>query len=230
MVLRIGHRGACGHEPENTLESVRKAVSFGVDYVEIDVRITKDNQFVLMHNATLEGTTNGKGKISNMTLDEIQQYHIKEKNLHIPSFQEAVNDIDGKAKILIDIKDRESGNAIVKFVRINGIQHNVIAGSIFTKTLKVIKQLAPEIPVGLTFPLPHIFPHILLKYIIDLRKNDLPVEYIHPYYRLATKHIVEHLHNKGFKINVWTVNSQYDIQKMKNNNVDGIISNFPDRI
>ncbi|MFC1687341.1 glycerophosphodiester phosphodiesterase [Patescibacteria group bacterium] len=230
MALRIGHRGACGHEPENTLESVKKAVFFGVDYVEIDVRLTKDTQFILMHDETLEGTTNGKGVISDMTLDEISQYRIKENNLLIPSFQEVIEYIDGKTKILIDIKDKESGGAIVELVKNNGIQNNVIAASIFTKTLKDIKHLAPEIPVGLTYPLPNIFPHKLLQCIIDLRQKDLQVEYIHLYYRLASKYLVNHLHSKGFKINVWTVNSPRDIQKMKDHEVDGIISNYPDRI
>jgi glycerophosphoryl diester phosphodiesterase len=110
MPLIIGHRGAAGLAPENTLASIEKALSLGVDRIEIDIHQTKDNVLVVIHDETLERTTNGKGKIKDLTYREILKYSAGAKfspaceNEKVPTLAEVLDLIDGKSQLLIELK------------------------------------------------------------------------------------------------------------------------------
>src|SRR3972149_7983851 len=103
-MLKIGHRGARAYEPENTIHSFRKALELGVDAGERDVRKTKDNQLVVIHDADLKRTTTGKGKVNELTLEQIKNFST-EKDEKIPTLQEALDFLDQKAKVLIELKE-----------------------------------------------------------------------------------------------------------------------------
>jgi len=103
-MLKIGHRGAKGYEPENTLRSFQKALELNVDAVELDVRRTKDGAIVVIHDAEVDRTTNGKGLVSELTLKEIKELDI-EKGEKIPTLEEALDFLDKKVKIFIELKE-----------------------------------------------------------------------------------------------------------------------------
>jgi len=108
MVLKIGHRGASGHEPENTMISFNRAIELGADMVELDVHLSKDNQLIVIHDETLDRTTTGQGKIKGKTLAEIKKLRTKKKNQPIPTLPEVINELKGKVKMNVEIKDRTS--------------------------------------------------------------------------------------------------------------------------
>ena len=103
-MLKVGHRGARAYEPENTLRSFKRAIELGVNAVELDIRRTKDGEVVVIHDAKVDKTKNGKGLVSELTLEEIKQL-VTEKGERIPTLEEALDFLDKKVKILIELKE-----------------------------------------------------------------------------------------------------------------------------
>ncbi len=101
-MLRVGHRGAKAYAPENTLASFRKAIEIGVDAIELDVRKTKDGHLIVIHDADVKRTTNGKGLVSELTLEQIKSFNAGEGE-RIPTLQEALDFLDKKVKVLIEL-------------------------------------------------------------------------------------------------------------------------------
>ncbi len=109
--LVIAHRGASGYAPENTLASIRKGLDMGADMVEIDIHLSKDGEVVVIHDATLERTTDGTGKVQSKTLEELKKLNAgswfgKEFSQEkIPTLKEVIDLMDGKALLLIELKN-----------------------------------------------------------------------------------------------------------------------------
>jgi glycerophosphoryl diester phosphodiesterase len=143
-MLRIGHRGAKAYEPENTLRSYKKALEIGVDAVELDVRKTKDNQLVVIHDADVKRTTNGKGLVNELTLEQIKGFSA-EKGEKIPTLKEALDFLDKKVKILIELKETGVEEKVLSLVRENGLQKNVIITSFLEDALRKIRELDNEV-------------------------------------------------------------------------------------
>ena len=112
MIEIIGHRGARGLEPENTIRSFQKALELGVDYIECDVHLTKDGHIVLIHDHTLDRTTNETGDVNDYTFEEIRKLDAG-KGKKIPTLQELLDLVRGKVKIHIELKDT---GAFLKFL------------------------------------------------------------------------------------------------------------------
>ena len=143
-MLRIGHRGARAYEPENTLRSFKKALEIGVDAVELDVRKTKDNQLVVIHDADVKRTTDGKGLVSELTLTEIKTFST-EKGEKIPTLKEALDFLDRKVKILIELKEADVEKKVLTAVSERGLQKNVIIVSFIEEALQKVKDLDKEL-------------------------------------------------------------------------------------
>jgi glycerophosphoryl diester phosphodiesterase len=111
-MLRIGHRGARAYAPENTLTSFKRAIEIGVDAIELDVRKTKDNQLVVIHDSDIKRTTNGKGLVGELTLAQIKGYSAEEDE-KVPTLKEALDFLDKKVMALVELKEmgiEEQGN------------------------------------------------------------------------------------------------------------------------
>ncbi|MEK7869563.1 MAG: glycerophosphodiester phosphodiesterase family protein, partial [Nitrospirota bacterium] len=98
-VLSIGHRGAAGHAPENTLGAIHKGIALGVDFIEIDVRRTADGALVILHDETVNRTTNGKGRVDRLSLREIQTFSAGNGEI-IPTLEDALKAVAGRAGLL----------------------------------------------------------------------------------------------------------------------------------
>src|SRR3990170_2621002 len=136
-MLRIGHRGARAYEPENTLRSFGKALEMGVDAVEFDVRKTRDNHLVVIHDADVKRTTNGKGLVADLTLKEIKEFST-EKGEKIPTLEEALEFLDSKVKILIELKEQGYEEKILSTIHSKKLEKNVIIVSFLDDALKKI--------------------------------------------------------------------------------------------
>jgi len=217
-MLRIGHRGARAYEPENTLRSFRKALEIGVDAVELDVRKTKDNQLVVIHDADIKRTTNGKGLVSNLTLAQIKSFST-DKNQKIPTLEEALDCLDKKAKVFIELKETGIEQQVLQLVHKKQLSKSTVIVSFLEDSLKKIRELDPEAETGLIYA-KHKNP---IKAALDLK-----AQYLLALYRFTHTANVQKAHQNGLKIIVWTVNTPEEAAEMAKKGVDGIATDKPD--
>jgi len=217
-MLRIGHRGARAYEPENTLRSFKKALEMGVDAVEFDVRKTKDNQLVVIHDADVKRTTNGKGLVSELTLKEIKDYST-EKGEKIPTLKETLEFLGKKVKIVIELKETGVENQVLSMVHENELQKNVIIVSFIEEALRTVRELDKEVETGL----------IYVKHKNPVKAGlEVKASYLLPLYRFTHTANVQKAHENGLKVIVWTVNKPEEVAKYAKKGVDGIASDKPD--
>ena len=126
-VLRIGHRGAAGHAPENTLAAIQKGIALGVDFVEIDVRRTADDVLVVLHDTTVNRTTNGRGRIDHLSLQEVKKFNAGNGE-HIPTLEEVLKMAGGRAGLVLELKTKGLAQQTVESVRAAGFKDPVKIG------------------------------------------------------------------------------------------------------
>ncbi len=224
MVI-IGHRGARGYEPENTLSSIQKAIELGADAIEFDVHISQDNAVVLMHDKTVNRTTNGKGFVSHKTLQELKQLEAGNGE-KIPTLQEVLDLVNKKAQVHIELKEQGCtvpvSNIIKEHVAKKGWKYDDFLVSSFNhQELQEFKRLLPNVRIGA------LIVGLFIQYD---RYIALGAYSINLYKLFVNKSVVEKAHEKGLKVFVYTVNKLDEIKKLKSLGVDGIISDYPDRI
>ncbi len=219
-MLRIGHRGARAYEPENTLLSFQRALEMGVDAIELDVRKTKDNQLVVIHDADVKRTTNGKGKVNQLTLKEIQAFST-EKNQKIPTLNEALDFLDKKTKIIIELKEPDTEQQVLNAIHTRNQQNNVIIVSFNEEALRNVREQDKNIQTGLIY-VKHKNP---IKTAQDLQAN-----YLLPLYRFTHTQNIQKAHENGLKVIVWTINTPQEATKYQNKGVDGITTDKPDTL
>jgi glycerophosphoryl diester phosphodiesterase len=218
LKLRVGHRGAKAYEPENTIRSFMKALELGVNAIELDVRRTKDGEIVVIHDAEVDRTTNGKGLVSELTLSEIKQLST-DKGEKIPTLEEALNFLDRKVKILIEIKEVGIEEKVLDIVRRKGLEDNVIIISFHEETLRKIRELSDKVETGL----------IYVKHKDPIGAAlSLKAQYLLPLYRFIHSAFIKKAHERGLRIIAWTINTVEEAQEYVNKGVDGIASDKPD--
>jgi glycerophosphoryl diester phosphodiesterase len=148
-IVVIAHRGAHREAPENTLASLAQAIEIGCDYVELDVRRTKDGALVIMHDASVNRMTSGKGKIADLTLKEIRKLDVKSRQgakwagQKIPTFDEMLERAKGRMKIYVDHKQAPPAEVLAAINR-HGMLHDVVVYG-RGDTLREYKRLAPDV-------------------------------------------------------------------------------------
>jgi glycerophosphoryl diester phosphodiesterase len=217
-MLRIGHRGARAYAPENTLASFKKAIEIGVNAIELDVRKTKDNHLIVIHDADVKRTTNKEGLVSELTLKEIQSLDAGggEK---IPTLEEALDFLDKKVKVLIELKEAGVEEQVLKVVHQKGLEKNVVITSFLEEALRKVRELDKDVETGLIYAT-HKNP---VKAALDLKAN-----YLVALYRFMHTANVEKAHQNGLKVVVWTINKPEEVEAFVKKGVDGIASDKPD--
>ncbi|MCX6739522.1 MAG: glycerophosphodiester phosphodiesterase family protein [Candidatus Parcubacteria bacterium] len=223
--LKIGHRGAMGYEPENTIRSFQKAIDLGVDAVELDVRICKSGEVVVIHDDRVDGTTNGTGFVRDKTLEELKDLDTG-KGEKIPLLTEVLDAV--KKSVIVDIELKEAGTAgpVAKIIRQYVLKRRwnyylFIVASFLPDELKTFKELIPDIKTSL---LGNSSPDLLLL------GQKLSVSSLAVHYGAITEDFIAESHRKKMEVFVWTVNHENDIARMKAYGVDGVISDFPNKL
>ncbi len=150
----IAHRGNHVSAPENTLASTREAISCGADYVEVDLRTTKDGHLVALHDAKVDRTTNGTGKIADMTwpeVEELQVFNRNKKTHRIPEFKEILALCKGKINIYLDFKEADVAETW-KQIKAAGMEHQIVVYLNKEEQYSQWKQVAPEMPLMTSLP------------------------------------------------------------------------------
>lgn len=223
---KIAHRGASGHAPENTLAAMLKALSLGADGIELDVHLSKDGVPVVIHDETLERTTNGHGKVSEHTLAALQHFDAGNGE-RIPTLQEVIELVNGNAILFIEIKDPQAAAAVVDtiapFAATLGYCYFPIISFNWDALLHV-KTYDPKVLIGATPPEDHI-PDGFLE-----EAKAAGMWSVNPCIGLLDNALVEKAKSYGLKLITWTVNNPRDLAIAHSCVVDGIISDYPDRL
>jgi glycerophosphoryl diester phosphodiesterase len=217
-MLRVGHRGARAYAPENTLTSFKKAIELGVNAIELDVRRTKDGKIVVIHDADVKRTTNGEGLVADLTLAEIKGFSA-EQGEKIPTLDEALDFLDKKVKVIIELKEAGYEDAVLSAVKARGVEKQVVISSFLEEAIGRVRELDADIQTGLIYA-KHKNP---LKAALALKAN-----YLVALYRFVHTANVEKAHQNGLKVIVWTINTPEEVAQYAKKGVDGIASDKPD--
>lgn len=232
--MRIfAHRGFSGMYPENTMLAFQKAYEVGCDGIELDVQMTKDDVLVIMHDETIDRTTNGKGNIRDYTYEELCRFDCcgnfpgMFEFQKIPTLREYLEWVKPTGLLTnIELKNsvyyyRNLEEKVIEMVREFQMEDKIIFSSFNLVSMVKCKQLIPEIPMG---------------FLMETRMDNMGqfakdnhIEYHHPDLTYLTKDMVEDCHSQGVGINVWTVNKKKHMKKLAKWKVDGIFTNYPNK-
>ncbi|MGX1193796.1 glycerophosphodiester phosphodiesterase [Metabacillus sp. SLBN-84] len=237
-VENVAHRGASGYAPENTLAAFDKAVEMKADYIEIDVQQSKDGELVIIHDTTVDRTTDGSGKVKDLTYDDLSKLDAgswKGKEFtgeKIPTFDDILDRYRGKTGILIELKAPELYPGIEEKVAEELQERNmdkpqnekIIVQSFNFDSMKKMDSLLPKVPIGV------LTSSILHTTDTALNEFSTYADYFNPNYGIVSKDLVANVHEKGMKIQSWTVRTQETADFLLEMGVDGIITDYPDYV
>ncbi|MFW6023049.1 MAG: glycerophosphodiester phosphodiesterase [Halanaerobiaceae bacterium] len=227
--LILGHRGAMGERPENTAVSFEKALKDGADGIEFDVHMTSDGIPVVIHDETVDRTTNGSGLIAKMTYDEIKKLRagINQSdytNQKILTLEETL-DLSVEKSKLINIELKQGmviypglEEKVLSIIKEYDIVNKVIISSFNHYSLKLIKKINKNIKCGLLYIAGIYKPWNYAKIV--------GVEAIHPFYASINKEIASECQKNDIMVNVYGANDQKTISHMLNIGVDAIITDY----
>lgn len=242
----IAHRGASGVAPENTLAAIEQAIAMGVDCIEIDVRLTKDDEVYLMHDSKVNRTTNGTGHIRFLNSSQINQldagswFHPKFSDEKVPTLRKVLAVCNNKTKLLIEVKsaNRSRYPMIVKKISdlIDEFQAHqwVTVQSFDTNVLHLFQWENPKLQISKLIVYNIGLSPLKIYFDEKLRRgNLLDVDYlagINVDYRYATQRLVDRIHDANKKVYCWTANQTRPMKRLLKLGVDGIITNYPDKL
>lgn len=235
-VLVIAHRGFSGQAPENTLIAFKNAIELGCDMIELDIHLSKDREVVVIHDNTLNRTTNGQGRIDDFTLSELKKldagswFGARFSGERIPTLKEVLQMSKDRIPVNIEIKHSKEGKypieelaeKALKEVKEVGMINQVNFFSFHPIALKRIRDKEPKAWVTFLY-------HETWTNLWDITKGE-----DYPILGLRDKHLTKEgivqIQKKGLQVYVWTVDTPEEIEKFINWGVDGIITNHPDRL
>lgn len=231
----FAHRGACALAPENTISSFELAVAHQTDAVELDAKLSKDGVVMVIHDPTLDRTTNGTGKVNEHTLAELKaldagsKFNAKYAGEKIPTLEEVFEAVGKKVLVNVELTNYSSPKddliaKVAEVVKRQKMQDRVLFSSFIPKNLKMMKELLPDTPVALlcleglggmfsrSVFLTHVSPAIIHPYLTDVDPMYVRLE-----------------HRRHRRVHVWTVNAEQDIKHMLAMRVDGIFTDDPQK-
>lgn len=225
-IIKVAHRGASGYEAENTFRSFIKAIELNADMIELDVHLCKSGEVVVMHDDSVDRTTDGNGRIEDMTLTELKALEMA-KGQRIPTLTEVLDLADKKIKLNIEIKGKGTAmqvRAIVEnYIDEEGWNYDDFLISSFRHDeLWQMKNTDPELRIGV---LTEMIPPGFIEFAKKLKAYSVNV----PIDKIDEK-FVARAHKLGLKVFVYAANDTPEIDKAKKLKVDYICSDFPDKI
>jgi glycerophosphoryl diester phosphodiesterase len=226
MIQSFGHRGAKGYVSENALASFQKALDLNVDGIELDVHVCATGELMVFHDFTLDRMTNGSGEIHNFSLEELRKLRVNDV-FEISTLEEVLNLINRKCIVNIELKGHNTAKPTVqtieKYIKeYNWKMENFIVSSFQRDELFKVSQFNSKIPLA-------VLTQASVEQAMEWAE-EFSTNIIHPHFSLLTEDNCKIATKKGFQINTWTVNDVIDIERLKKYKINGIISDFPDRI
>lgn len=235
--IKIAHRGAAGYCPENTMASFKKAIELGADFIEIDVQLSRDGMLVVIHDPTLERTTNGSGYVRDHDFADLRKLDAGSwfgknfKNEKIPVFEELLENVLPHTGILIELKnpslypgiEQKLADAILNKSLHLEKEPLIMVQSFDTDSVKRFHSLLPSLPAG-----------VLIRHnprgISDKRLKEFSAfaQFINPKQTMMTRRLKDRIHAHGMDAFTWTVNQQKQIHRFEIMKLDGVTTDYPD--
>ena len=234
--LNYAHRGASHDAPGNTLAAFLLAAELGADGIELDVHLSKDGEAVVIHDFSLEATTDGQGQVRDHTLAELREldagswFDAACAGQRIPTLQEVVDTVGHRLLINIELKTknlRDEGLVaeVVRIVEDSNLSDRVVISSFNPIVLRWVRKANPTIPLGLLYTAEQslIMRHAWFRHILQ-------PEALHPHYSLVDSKYAGWARARGYRLHVWTADDPGIMRELIQNGVDIIITNRPDRL
>jgi len=218
--LIVAHRGASAYEPENTIRSFERAFQLGADFVELDIRLSKDGALVVIHDEAVDRTTNGSGLVRDLTLNQLKLLDAG-KGEKIPTLNEVLERFnEEKHKFFIEAKEPGLEEKLLETIVKHEAQNRVTVTSFYHSLLKKIRERRKDIECGVIFACQPVNPEKLAK--------DAEANILLPKFQYVDEEMVRRAHKNNLSIIPWSINNKRDAEKMININVDGIVTDKPD--
>ncbi len=236
-VVRIAHRGASGHghAPENTLAAFQAAIDIGVDGVECDVHCTEDGQVVVVHDHTLERTTDSKGAIEKLTLEEVKKadagswFDPQFAGERVPTLGEVLKLTKGKVVTLVEIKEKGAADKVIEEIEKARSTTEVVLISFHASALEDAQRINPRIPraflAGGRKPIKR--RSAILDLVQEAAEHGGALDLGS---KLVTPQLVREAHLRGVGVWVWTVDDEAEMEKLAAMGVDAITTNYPEKL
>jgi glycerophosphoryl diester phosphodiesterase len=232
-VLNIAHRGASAAAPPNTLAAFHRAIELGADGVEFDVHLSADGVPVVIHDFTVDATTDGSGRVIDLTLAQLKQldagatFDPSFAGERIPTLEEVLEALGSRLLLNIELKttnlhDNGLEQAVIAQVERLALDDSVLLSSFQPLSLRRAKQIAPHIPVGLLYG-PDL-PLLRHAWLAFLPRHEAR----HPKHTMVDASYMAWARRRGYRVNTWTVDDPDEMRRLIDLGVDGIVTNVPD--
>lgn len=215
----MGHRGARAYEPENTLRSVRRALDMGVQAVEIDVHLSRDGRLVVIHDATVDRTTNGQGRVADLNWAELRRLDAGMGEL-LPNLEEVVSLVRGRGHLFVEMKDPRAVEPLATFFSAQDLFAEAHVISFWHPSLKKLRGLEPQIRTGVLFVGCPVDPATLA--------HAAGAEALVLNYQYVTPELVQAARQNDLTVAVWNIDTIDDLRPVLPLKLDYIGSNAPD--
>jgi glycerophosphoryl diester phosphodiesterase len=221
MANIVGHRGAPVDEPENTLRSFARALAVGVAAVELDVQLTKDGRLAVIHDETLDRTTNGRGPVKDFTLAELQRLDAG-RGEPVPALEEVFDLVRGKARLMVELKQPEAAGALRRFFQERRAFAYADVISFWHPAVKALKEAEPRLNTGVLMVGCPADPVGLAR---AANADALILQYAY-----VTPELVDAAHQQDIRVIVWNIDDPEILKPYLAMNLDAICTNRPQEI
>ena len=229
----FAHRGASAHAPENTLAAFELALAQEAEGIELDVKLSADGHVVAMHDATVDRTTDGHGRVKDLSLSDLRSldagnfFDGKYRGEKVPTLEEVFEAVGKRLFINVELTNYETpGDHLVEsacmLIKKFGLQNQILFSSFFASNLSKARGLLPEVPRGL----------LALDGLLGAWARSFGFAFgryqaLHPNLRDVTPHQIQRVHRLNRRVHVWTVNAAEDMRRLFNWGVDAIFTDDP---
>lgn len=236
QTLVFGHRGASAYAPMNTIPAFELAAEQGADGIELDVHRSKDGHAVIVHDFTVDHTTDGSGRVDSMSLAELKSldagafFNASFAGVRIPTLNEVFEAVGQRLYINVEIKSESATTdgveqLVAAVIAQYNMQSRVIVSSFNPLALQRFRQIMPDVAIGFLYA-----PDMPIDTQSLMRQLNLPHEALHPYHEMIDASYIQQAHEAGQRVNTWTVNDPTRALELRDLGVDAIITDNPDTL
>jgi len=231
--LIFAHRGASAYAPENTLAAFRLALEHGADGIELDAKLSADGQVVVIHDQTVDRTTDGHGRVNQLTLTQLRQLDAgiwkgdAFKGEKIPTLAEVLEMLGDRLIINIELTNYDSPQdglpeKAAELVRAGHLEQSVLFSSFLPSNLLAIRNILPSVPLAILAR-----PGLAGRTSRSAQSREVAQEYLHPHFLDTSKHLIERERAAGRQVTAWTVNIPFIMRRLIHAGVAGLITDNP---
>jgi glycerophosphoryl diester phosphodiesterase len=229
-MLVIAHRGASAVEPENTLRAFERAIQMGAQMIELDLQLTRDGHVVVIHDDQLIHTTNATGRVSQLSCDEVRQADAG-KGERVPTLKETLELTRGRVQLYLEIKAPQAAAETLRLVRAFQCEDEVLLASFDLALMRRLGTEVTDMELGVILGTPSLNPVTRWREMFPwLALRDFNYQTLCMQTNLCSTLLARNIKQQGKKLYVWTANSEADYARLMARHVDGIVTDYPDRL